>query len=86
MMVGMRFPDKSQELNDKIRKLFDQINDLLGDMTKLENQAFKRCRELKESTERKAQMYTYISYGLYGIGWSLALFGRLVGIDGIEAE
>ena len=86
MLVDIRDPDESPELNDKISKLFAQITGLLGDITKLDHQAFQRCRELKESADRKEQIYTYISYGLYGIGWSLALFGRLVGIDVTGAE
>lgn len=43
------------------------------------------AEKLRESRENSYRASTWIFYLLYGAGWALGLFGRIVGIDGLEA-
>jgi hypothetical protein len=51
------------------------------DVGNLSDDVIARSDELKERAERTLKTYTWISYFLYSIGWSLALFGRLFDLD-----
>jgi hypothetical protein len=77
---------RAYEMGDQLEKLEDEGAALELDLAKGAKQAVKRSREIRTSEEQRLRRYTHISYFLYGVGWSLALFGRLVGIEGVEME
>ena len=40
----------------------------------------QRASEKRDTAERRYKIFTYFSYVLYGIGWSLPLLGKLYGV------
>lgn len=32
---------------------------------------------------RQSEIWTWVSYGLYTLGWGMSLYGRLRGVDGV---
>lgn len=59
---------------------------LRADISGLTAKVLTRLIEQKEADETRLKRYTWLSYVLYAIGWSLALFGRLYGVDPIAEE
>jgi hypothetical protein len=63
-----------------------EILAIQGSITQLGHDALKRSNEVRHTEERKLRYFTWASYALYLIGWSVALFGRLLGVDPFTVE
>lgn len=78
--------DEDDSMHDQLDSIGTESEDLLSDIGKLNGQALDRLTEIRRSEEQKYHRYTLMSYLLYAIGWSLALFGRLYRVDSITEE
>jgi hypothetical protein len=59
---------------------------LLADIGGLSAKARDSCEAVKRRTEGELMVFTWVSYGLYAIGWFLTLFGRLFDSNDIIPE
>jgi hypothetical protein len=55
----------------------------VGDSAALANEIMHFAREEQEALEGKYRIVTRLSYALYTIGWTLALAGRFLGLEGL---
>ena len=72
-------------LSQELRKLAFDVNGLLKEISNVKVAAVQKSAEIKQAEQQKLKYYTYLSYALYGLGWSLAFYGRLTGVEGVEA-
>jgi hypothetical protein len=59
---------------------FDPLWGLAEQVDALGNEILDDAEEVRVSTERSYAIYTWVSYGLYVLGWGLGLIGRLYGL------
>jgi ABC-type transporter Mla subunit MlaD len=71
---------------ERIAAVGNQTSDLLIEIQTFADKVIETSDEVRKAEERKYRRYTMLSYFLYAIGWSLALFGRLFGMDSMLEE
>jgi hypothetical protein len=69
------------ELDDRFTALYSKAEALLPQLQIIGAEGFVAEEQSRHELERRYRIWSWISYGLYGFGWSLALYGRLQSAD-----
>jgi len=75
-MINQKQMSEDQEF-DAMSTLGPESEDLNSAILDLSERAIAKSDTLREDAEKRLQIYTWASYVLYTVGWSLALFGRI---------
>jgi hypothetical protein len=57
-----------------------------GEVDRFTGRCLRRASEIREGAERDYQRFTFCTYFLYFLGWTLASLGKLVGGGAAELE
>jgi hypothetical protein len=69
----------SREMSTSVDRKWEESSDVGGAV-------LKEADLLRETNAKYATWAGWASTGLYAIGWSLALIGKLYGVDGVDVE
>jgi hypothetical protein len=77
-----RMSEQDLEAFDALREHFHSLE---SDANHFATEVLNISEGLRDKNERFYGIYTWVSYGLYTLGWGLGLVGRLYSVEGLPA-
>jgi hypothetical protein len=77
-----RMSEQDLQAFDALRKHFHSLE---SDANRFATEVLNISEGLRDKNERSYGIYTWVSYGLYTLGWGLGLVGRLYSVEGLPA-
>jgi hypothetical protein len=67
--------------DDIASSLVVDLDELAGEVQNYSSDLLEEAQKIEAKRVRKYEIATYSSYGLFVVGWILALIGKLSGVD-----
>jgi predicted nucleic acid-binding Zn-ribbon protein len=78
--------DEANAISAEIFRLNASLLDIYRRVNDATKETLADAEAIRGKQEKLYGIATWVSYGLYALGWMFALFGRLYGISGMGAE
>lgn len=83
---GLYPPDEANGISAQIFRFSTSILDMYRQVDDLTKKSLADAEADRDRQEKLYSIATWVSYGLYALGWTFGLIGRLYGIDAIGTE
>jgi hypothetical protein len=85
---GLMRPDHSRDLDaaSASRRLESVSFELVSNTQDFGFVILREAMKIKRGKEHSYDFFTNLSYGLYGLGWTLGLVGRIFGVPGLNGD